>query len=366
MNHRRRNQGVGLALLDVMACGLGAVLLLFLIIKHNTGTQAKEVEVNTSNYVAALENLQAQKNDYLSEIDLQAKMQEIHLDSKAQLQKDRISKQKEMKKLQQQIDQETKKNTSLEKQLAALDSKQTTDVVENVQRSEEQYLIGMKVVGKRIVILIDASASMTDDKLIDIIERKIESDAYKSNAHKQQGPKWQRTVRTAKWLLNRLPESSEVAVAAYSDTATVLNGGQWIKARDANGIQNLFAEINRIVPTGPTNLGAGFNAITRKLASATNVYMITDGLPTKASSKWLGVNHAGAMLKCLRQKKVVSGECRKRYFYAAVNRFLKSAQRTTVNVILLPLEGDPEAPGAYWHLAATTGGVMLSPAPSWP
>ena len=361
MNHRRRNQGVGLALLDVMACGLGAVLLLFLIIKHNTGTQAKEVEVNTSNYVAALENLQAQKNDYLSEIDLQAKMQEIHLDAKAQLQKDRISKQEEMQKLQQQIDQETKKNTSLEKQLAALDIKQTTDVVENVQRSEEQYLIGMKVEGKRIVILIDASASMTDDKLIDIISRKI-----KSNAIKQQGPKWQRTVRTAKWLLNRLPESSEVAVAAYSDTATVFNGGQWTKARDANGIQNLFVEINRIVPTGPTNLGAGFNAITGKLASATNVYMITDGLPTKVSSKWLGANQAAAMLRCLRQKTIVSGQCRERYFYAAANRFVKSAQRTTVNVILLPLEGDPEAPGAYWDLAATTGGVMLSPAPSWP
>jgi hypothetical protein len=37
-----------------------------------------------------------------------------------------------------------------------------------------------------------------------------------------------------------------------------------------------------------------------------------------------------------------------------------------VNVILLPMEGDPLAPGAYWMLARRTNGAFLSPARDWP
>ena len=37
-----------------------------------------------------------------------------------------------------------------------------------------------------------------------------------------------------------------------------------------------------------------------------------------------------------------------------------------VNVILLPLEGDPSASAAYWQLAQYTRGSFLSPAKDWP
>jgi len=37
-----------------------------------------------------------------------------------------------------------------------------------------------------------------------------------------------------------------------------------------------------------------------------------------------------------------------------------------VNVILLPMEGDPLAPGAYWALARRTDGAFMSPARDWP
>ena len=37
-----------------------------------------------------------------------------------------------------------------------------------------------------------------------------------------------------------------------------------------------------------------------------------------------------------------------------------------VNVILLPMEGDPMAPAAYWTLARRTRGSFLSPARDWP
>ena len=37
-----------------------------------------------------------------------------------------------------------------------------------------------------------------------------------------------------------------------------------------------------------------------------------------------------------------------------------------VNVILLPMEGDPQAAPAFWVLALRTGGSMLAPAEAWP
>ena len=37
-----------------------------------------------------------------------------------------------------------------------------------------------------------------------------------------------------------------------------------------------------------------------------------------------------------------------------------------VNVILMPMEGDPMAPSAFWALTRKTRGIFLSPARDWP
>jgi hypothetical protein len=37
-----------------------------------------------------------------------------------------------------------------------------------------------------------------------------------------------------------------------------------------------------------------------------------------------------------------------------------------VNVILLAMEGDPQAAPAYWVLALRTGGSLLAPSEDWP
>ena len=37
-----------------------------------------------------------------------------------------------------------------------------------------------------------------------------------------------------------------------------------------------------------------------------------------------------------------------------------------INVVLLPMEGDPSAPTYFWRLARETGGAFLSPARAWP
>jgi len=35
-------------------------------------------------------------------------------------------------------------------------------------------------------------------------------------------------------------------------------------------------------------------------------------------------------------------------------------------VILMPMEGDPSAPSAYWLAARRTGGAFMSPSKDWP
>jgi len=39
---------------------------------------------------------------------------------------------------------------------------------------------------------------------------------------------------------------------------------------------------------------------------------------------------------------------------------------TAVNVILAPMEGDPEAAKSFWALAQLTQGAFMSPAEDWP
>jgi hypothetical protein len=44
----------------------------------------------------------------------------------------------------------------------------------------------------------------------------------------------------------------------------------------------------------------------------------------------------------------------------------KFPNRVPANVILMPMEGDPAAPGAFWTLARRTNGSFLMPAKDWP
>jgi hypothetical protein len=62
-------------------------------------------------------------------------------------------------------------------------------------------------------------------------------------------------------------------------------------------------------------------------------------------------------------RKTIDGEGRLKLFERALG---KLPPGVPVNVILLPMEGDPLAPGAFWTLARRTNGAFLSPARDWP
>ena len=80
-----------------------------------------------------------------------------------------------------------------------------------------------------------------------------------------------------------------------------------------------------------------------------NLYLISDGLPTQGTRAPRG--------------NTVSGRQRMSFFRDAIGRI---PPNIPINVILLPMEGDPLAAAAYWDLSQISGGAFLAPSDDWP
>jgi len=360
MRARRREPGSLIAFLDVMACGLGAAVLLFLIVKHHTEA-AVEPDAGVG-AAAEMETLAALREEAQALAErIERARREIEARRARETRRSASGERANdaararLAEIEREIERARARNAALRERVESIEPHRTTDVVEDVRGGEEEYLLGLRVEGRRIAILVDRSASMTDERLIDIIARKVRTDA-----EKRRGPKWRRTLRTVRWLLHRLPAGSEVAVIAFNHEAKALRGEGWSDGRDPITLQALFDELDRLVPTGATNLEAGLRALGRLSPGATDIYVVTDGLPTRSLSR------PGLLSGCSSNPKgKVSGECRKLLFAASLRNAAPPAGRK-VHVILLPLEGDPEAAPAFWNWTAVAGGVLLTPARGWP
>ena len=356
MRTRRREPGSLIAFLDVMACGLGAAVLLFLIVKHHAGAAVEPDSVERAAANAeTLAALRAEAETLAGRIERAQREVAQREEREDGAERRRAADRVRLADLEREIERAQAANAALRRRVESIEPHRADDVVEDAPGGEEDYLLGLRVEGRRIAILIDRSASMTDERLIDIIRRKVRTDA-----EKRDGPKWRRTVRTVRWLLHRLPAGSEVAVIAFNDGATMLHSEGWADGRDRATLRALFDELDALVPTGATNLEAGLRALDRLAPGATDVYVVTDGLPTRSLSS------PGLLSGCSSNPKgKVSGECRRLLFAASLRKSALPPGRK-VHVILLPLEGDPDAAPAFWNWTAHTGGVLLAPARGWP
>jgi len=353
MKIRRKTEGLNIAFLDVMASGLGAIILVLIIVKQDVGKASPEASLLQSD-LARLEEVDDRLKKLLAESNRGA-MDGIRKITSTQAKIEALK--SETLKISDMISRKQMALSSIKNTIKNAPVAKTNDVVANDEGGEENYLIGLKVEGRRILFLIDSSASMTDEKLIDIIRRKNTPDA-----EKKRGPKWQRTKRIVRWLLARAPKSSQVAVVTYNRTASILGGG-WLNSRNPNAIRKLYGELDKLAPTGSTNLQLGL----QKAASLapTNIYLVTDGLPTEGQSRYASLNPFAACSSLLGKSTNISGACRIKLFRQTL---LESApaQSVRVNVVLLPIEGDPQAAPAYWAWTASTGGLLISPAVNWP
>lgn len=351
---QRRTEGFNLAFLDIMACGLGAIILVFMLVKYQTDQPADELNTLQSELAeqqreneaieSANEALAAQLA--LLERDLQQRLQRA-AQSDAAAEKSA----EEVLALAREIARLQREKSAHEQRISAQEKPPVP-----AEKPQEDHLLGLRVSGSRILILLDNSASMAEERLVDIIKIKASDTATKQSA-----PKWRRTLAVVDWILERLPEGSEYMVIQYNATANFLPDKKWMRNGDASARTAVEQALAALYPQGATNLHAALALIRDGGISPTDIYVITDSLPTQGPLSALKKLRACGVGK----KNNVSGECRRELFYSAVQSFARS-NSATVNAVLLPIEGDPDAAYSYWLWAASTTGTMISPAGSWP
>lgn len=354
MIKRKKIEGFNLAFLDIMSCGLGAIILVFMLVKHNVDDSSVELD-KLKHDVQQLEQKKQQAAQTLKNIKSQL----------AENTQQENAAKKALQERQSILASANIKNVSTAKQLELIKSEikstkvlKKDDLIASKQVNEEQYLLGLKVEGRKIAILVDSSASMTNEKLIDIIKTKSGS-----RQGKQRAKKWIRTKKIVKWLLARLPKESEVITVAFNEKAQLLGGQKgWAKANASATVGSIASSLNTLIPQGATNLQKGLQLVNKYAPS--NLYMITDGLPTKGESRYKSLNPFASCSSLSGNSNIISGACRVKLFKQTMTESAK--KNVQVNVILLPLEGDPDAVNLYWSWAATTGGLVLSPAGNWP
>ena len=212
---------------------------------------------------------------------------------------------------------------------------------------DRQYLTGLKIGGKRILILVDSSASMLDETLVNIIRRRNLSDERKRASRK-----WQRAVKTVEWLVSQLPPESKFQMMTFNVLARPLPASslpEWIDSTDSASVESAIDALEQVVPGDGTSLYRAFLAVRDLEPRPDNIYLLTDGLPTQGKSKPFG--------------NTVSSKQRMGYFRKAVDQLPKGIP---VNTILLPIEGDRQAAMAFWKLTVASRGSMMSPSKDWP
>ncbi|MCY4154262.1 MAG: VWA domain-containing protein [Gammaproteobacteria bacterium] len=361
MRNRRLLTPFSLSFLDIMSCGFGSAVLLFLIIKHNVDTnvlipvasreQTSEVMLLEEEILEGRQNLAKTRNT-ISEVNEELVM--------AQGMARRImTKIEETRTLIEQLSETT---SSVELDQLKLNIKQLEQQKQQLQQDlqdrgndvrrlvgdgNREYLTGLKLDGKRILILLDVSGSMLDDTIVNIIRFRNMRDGLKRNA-----PKWVQTLRMVDWLTARLPRGSQYQIYVFNtDTRALLPGlaGKWLDVNNKTELDSMLEALGRIVPEGGTNLERAFAAISKLRPKPDNVYLITDGLPTQGSKRVRGAT--------------ITGKQRLDLFTRAVTQLPGGVP---LNVILAPMEGDPAAAFAFWRLAMSTNGAFLIPSEDWP
>ena len=333
-----------------MSCGFGAAVLIFMIIKHNVSV----LNIETGSGVSQHETLQKKMAEY-TERSAQLALRLAGISGAiSKTRAERQALQKLDKALQvsspgqgggnfEAIQEELKR-----KQAALLKQREKGEQVRKTGGGgRRQYLTGLSVEGKRILILLDKSASMVDEHIVNIVRGK-----FLPPEEKRKADKWQWALSVFNWLTAHLPPDSRYQVMGFNEEATLALGHQgktWLPVSDKKTLEKLVKAVEQWTPENGTNLEKAFQAIGKLSSWPDAIYLITDSLPTQGSAFF--------------KKNIVSGKDRLDYFVDAV---AKLRRHVVVNVILLPTEGDPLAPDAFWRLARSTGGRFLVPPRDWP
>lgn len=353
---------MSLAFLDVMFCGFGAVILIFLILDHASTVSPEESNPALAAEIDLLEEEVEEGQiglveirNILSDVSLEVVtaeglarqiMEQIDsfLQELAALENNSMATEEDIAQLRSDVE-------ALEEELLRLQASAFEQEGNSVRQflgdGNRQYLSGLFLGGQRILILLDSSASMLDSTIVNIIRtRNMDDDRKRSSL------KWQRVVNTVDWVSTQLPITSQYQIWSFNTGyASIIPETEdtWLEAADRDQLNDAIENVKNIVPENGTNMTQIFRAVANMSPPPDNIFLITDGLPT------LGDRNNSDSL--------VTPSERLELFEEAVEEL---SPGTPINVILMPLEGDPSAAAAYWQLAQYTKGSFLTPSQDWP
>jgi len=359
---KRQLNPMSLAFLDVMFCGFGAVILIFLILDHASTV----ADMESSPELAAEINLLREevKEGQLGLVRLRNVFSDVSFDvvtaqglsrrileqidtflqELAALENSNVATVESVEKLRADI-------KALEEDVLRLQASALEHEGDNVRQflgdGNRQYLSGLFLGGQRVLILVDNSASMLDDTLINIIRTRNRPDEFK-----QRALKWQRVVNTVDWISTQLPITSRYQVYTFNEElkpAIAGTEGEWLEVADRDQLNQAIENVLKTVPEGGTNMESPFRFIANMSPLPDNIFLITDGLPT--------ISDRGS------SDGLITPNDRLELFEEAVEEL---PEGIPINIILMPLEGDPSAAAAFWQLAITSQGAFISPSKDWP
>jgi hypothetical protein len=361
---RRQFEVFSMSFLDCMSCGFGAVILFFMIINAQVKETTEDDPTDFMSEVSRLEveilegrkNLVVAKNttEVLEEEKVTAEGQIAQIialieelrKELAQYDSETLAKIERIEALQSDIkslEEEVKRLLSLK----AEEENKGARIREFKGEGDRQYLTGLKLGGNRTLILVDRSASMLDDTIVNIIRRR-----NMATEDKLRAVKWRQVVASVDWLTSQFKPGSEFQIYMFNnEVKPVLKGtdGTWLKADDANQLDEALRVLRRTAPENGTNMRVAYEVASRLSPRPDNIILLVDGLPT--------------MMESTTNRRTVTGRERMSMHGRSI-RELPSG--IPVNILLFPMEGDFDAAIAYWTLAYGTGGSFMAVSRDWP
>jgi hypothetical protein len=353
-----------MSFLDCMSCGFGAVILFFMIINAQVRetTEQDPTDLMAETKKIEVEILEGRKNLVLAKNTMEqltdetetaegqiaqiiALIEQMRAEL-AQYDSETLAKIERVEQLQTDIEtlqEEVKRLLALAEDQESEGNKLRAFKGEG----DRQYLTGLKLGGQRTLILVDRSASMLDDTIVNIIRRR-----NMAEADKLQAVKWRQAVASVDWLTAQFQPGSKFQIYMYNTEAVpVIKGsaGVWLSADDSTQLDEAVRTLRKTVPEKGTNMLAAYEVASSLKPYPDNIILIADGLPTVED--------------VTDSRRTVSPRERTNMHFRAI-RELPSG--VPVNIFLYPLEGDYEAPILYWLLAFRSGGSFISVSRDWP
>jgi Mg-chelatase subunit ChlD len=358
---RRSLNAFSLSFLDVMACGLGATVLFLMIISTQVRDRAEAANDELVALAAELERQVADAEERLAAARQRkdqpavpvaneiARLERLIAELQASVQKqDQTSLAR--RESVEQLRADVQRLQEARARLANTEPRDTTGDRARafVGQGNRQYVTGMRMGGRRVLFLVDGSASMLGRTYADVVRYRAMPDS-----RRRQAPKWQQAVASADWLATRVNPGVQFQVYVFSESVrSVVPGteGEWLDVGDGEGLDRAMTALRQVVPGGGTSLQKAFRAARELKPAPDNIFLLTDGLPTQGES-------------APDPPENVPPNKRVAFFERALREL---PPRVPINTLLFPMDGDPDAAYAYWELAQRTRGSLLAPSRDWP